>query len=916
MSTVPGRSPEGGRLALQDPIESGRDRFTHHLKPAINLAARSGEFARVVRTYKDVLTEVTDRRIDPDIVNSAFGVIAMQSLKSGMGEEATELIPELNAAMAAESRKLFAWFSQNYGGVTSLLSSHVDANSDVQQAFVEQVGSNLAHWIAVNRSLARGARTAVSDRNHQEVIMSTIGEGQIKSMAAFLLNNSRNNQFRNLGERIPQTNPLVTDNLDALAESARVNVEILRLNGYARDFEIRDWLATTGREAREGRKIYLTPFYTRLVKELHFQTERKNGLGGVILFGDPGTGKTEVLREKNRQQGFETRVINIHHYTSFNELIADKAMQLGLDKGASMAQKLDIVCKNFAEMDPEQFEATCYGMLDKLKAEGKVPQDETIGNFMKSFVGTEVYDLLDNLEPGANWKLFRDSFITRQRARILRTSLGDSQQESGEDIVRGEILLAIQKGERVVLDEVDKAGPGALSGILSFLAKSPGEHFAYGQQDIQIPYWFAIDATTNSLQLDSYLTDRFVPRKVNTPPVLDQLMIAGVRVSDTEGNILLSPQEQNQLVWFYTYIVPEVNLLLGEFNQRKGKDEAGLSPLSNRRIQEFTGYLVNFGAKRRTDRSFAEATHAFLLENPLWSNDPELARQMEGLLGKYSGIIGGSESSLTDYSTLPPAFDRAAQKKAALGRVVNSPLINAVRVLTHEESDTFKPRLITLTPGQVAVVKEAVFAKRDVRARGDELDLPIGLELFEDKRNAGQAWLGLRYLPEGSAEKILMRTDIGAEGKILAASSDGRVIVMSSPADQGENLTVRSSFRSSDKSEVKTIKVPSGSEVQTDDRANYVARKTGDTVFIFRSRSLDQPLHTISKAKRFEISRNGQFVLVEYTSGESKVMSTRSAHGSTEALPNMGGSWEFAGDNLVVCKNLDQSVAPQAVFLG
>lgn len=915
-------SPDLARTAKIDisplnPVDAGRTRFIHELRPAVALADKAEQLTTVVGRYRDVLMEVADKKLDPKVVDSAYSVIRIGALKSRLGETA-DLEPELDTELKTSSREVFNWLSKNYGGVISSLAANLPDDPAVQQQFVELVGANLSYFIALRKSLSVGKYRNALDRNRRQATMSTITEDQLRGVTDFLVNNSRNGELQVLSGKIPDESPLLTDNLEALAESSRMDVDVLRLDETARIFELQDWMIATGQEARRGRKIYLTPHYRKLIKELHFQTERKNGLGGVILFGEPGTGKTEVLREKNRQQGFDTRVINIHHYTSFNDLIADKAIQLGLDRGASVAQKLDIVCRNFAEHDPGEFKEAFTSMFDQLKKEGKLGENETIADFLKSYIDTSLESSANKDEyTSDDWQSFRDSFITRQRARILRTSLSDSQQESPDDIVKGEILLAIDRKERVVLDEIDKAGPGSLSGILSVLAQSPGEEFKYGGKSVKLPYWFTVDATTNSLNLEGYLLERFVPRKVEMPPVLDQLMIAGVRVSDTGGNILLSPTEQHQLVWFYTYIVPEMNAVLTQYNgsYRQGRDDEQVALLSNRRIQEFTSYLVNFGSKRRTNNSFSEAVHKFFLENPVWSSDPKLKDPLSKLLGQYQGMIEDSPVILSDDQPIPPAFDKKAQGEAALQRAVSSPLFRAISVYeTGSEKPQFHPRVISLNDSQRDAIRDSLPTKKKIRDSGVVLDLPTGLQLFE---NSETGEIALRFLPEGADMKDVATDKLDKVGQLVVASVDGRTVLVSSPSNDGQGIFMKNIFRSgvSTTTKLGPEAWSKSAEFAISAKADRIAVRLPDQnrVYVFYGRNLEQPILNQEGVKRFELASDGRHLLVELSSGQSKLIPTFGSR-SQAILPDLGGNWEFAGDSLVVCKGVD--IASKAVYLG
>jgi len=878
--------------------EVARRIFKQELKPTLDVSQKAQIFGRVLGEYNSSLQSIVlESKLDEEIVAAASNVVKIQQLKGSKNADETKTE---DLAIRQLSKEVFSFFNKYSSGTTALLSSYLGGDSEKEGHLQELIGENLSRFINIRKGLGKLFREDLQKR-------------EIEKMAKFLLVNSR--ELRDVERNLDtQGDTDILEQLDNFYISSESKKEILELNESVKVFGLRDWIRTTVKEAKRGRKIYETPFYRSLLDELHFQSRRKNGVGGLILYGPPGTGKTEILQEKNKQQGFRTRVINIHHYTSFGDLIGEKAIQLGTDPTASTAQKLKAVINVFGDESPENFAIDIQNLFTQLQQEGKLPQQENIFDFLSTFVSQETRNSLNPDSPSSwDWKTIKEEFVGRQRTRMLRTTLASPYQESVEDIVKGEILLAIQNGERVVLDELDKAGPNSMGGILSFLAKSPGETFEYGQSTVTIPSWFIVDATSNSLELNEYLKDRFSDLEVGTPPIKDQLMIAGVRLSDDEGNILLTDYEQRQLVGFFVYMVPNINKILTSHD---------LPPMSNRRILELTSYLVNFRTLQRTNVSFGDAVKRLFERNKTWITNKEAAEQLDGLLKNSKNILQDKPRDFREEETLgsPTTLTRREKYNKALKNIVISPLIVAINGLMPQEAGVTSGThiaKITLSEKQRNYVNDWLDIKDPKKAvRGDVRQLPIGFTVQEEASDQSPS-LRIASFPEYAPSHIILTQKILKNGRIAATSDDGTIIAVVQDNPQGSNhqpnIEIVNTYKAPGTNNER-ISIDKESEISIDRKGNYLLslNSSSNKLSIYTTTNpLESPTH-VDSVKRFEISPNGKLLLKESLNGETELVAVDSL-ASVALLP--GNSWSFAGERMLIQKNEKETVGEKAFFI-
>lgn len=816
-------------------FEHPRRIFKQKLRPAIQTGKEARSLVRVVSEYKNSLNAAVE---DPDLDKSSI--------------EAAYIPAGKNSTRAPDTTKVFAGFNRSQRATVGMIRSNLSPDS--REGAEGLIGENFSRWI-------RSRKTLVTNPTKQ-----SLQQKELDRMAQYLIANSPSfTRLKTLGSET------TLDSVTAALTTAGATESILREDPEIATFETHDWIATTAREARAGQKIYSTPYYENMLDNLHFLGRKKNGVGNVILYGPPGTGKTELLQEKNRREGYDTRVINIHYYTNFEGLIAGRSIQLGLDPSASLSQKMQTVVESFEGSSPDEIRSTFQNLQEQLQAEGKIDPNMTLEEFIGQFTSTTPNN-------DGDWAAIKEDFIKTAKARILRTSLPQNYQELFKDLVEGEILLAMQNGQRVVLDEIDKAGPTSLGGILSFLAKSPGETFSIGNSEVTIPSWFKIDATNNSTeQLTPWLQDRFAAKELTTPPAKDQLLIAAVRVADSEGNILLSPQEQVQLAGFFTYVVPEINDVLISY---------GEAPISNRRIQELGSYLVDFGNQERTALSFEESVTR-LFKNRVWASNPDLTATLEGIVKKYKGIITAPPET---FKTSPNAevkpLTRRERRDSGLDTIEKSPLIKAINGLPNEidAARTVKIQPITLTVDQM---KDA----QDVIAESSE-------QVF-DSENAYALSVGFTVLTTNDKISInsvgddvtkLIEVVKAAPGKIVGASADGNILLFAKPNTgiTSINLIAGSDeaiiARGYDKPQVS----PDGSKILAVNPTNRaLLNHTGDT---------DWDLVETNVGK-FEFSKSGEFILAERTDNQTSIISG----GNLRVVGRLEGSgWKIIGGDLVV----------------
>ncbi len=405
-------------------------------------------------------------------------------------------------------------------------------------------------------------------------------------------------------------------NLSDLINQSQVLIES-QLDSDGRFFALLNWVTDTARKVRqEGLKIFSTPESQAMLASLEQRAEQKNGLGGVILYGPPGTGKTEYLVERNKRRGFDSRVISIHHFTDFVQLVGEKPVPIGIDKDAAQLQRLQLTQETLKGMSSEDRFAYIASKRDSgveswqlfLNAAG-------VGAEMSvDTIDVKVADQIVNM------------LLQKINATIINVGMGLEAGVSGDEAwVKGEIIQAFESGRLPILDEMDKGSSHSLEGISRLLNLSPGDTIQLGGTTYTIPHWGSVDGTANDMNLAPFLHDRFAPNViyVDYPSPSELLLRSLVWLSDERGNLSIPQGVQEQYLGLVMYVFPQIQKLYPSKIEH---------PLSNRGIRKFCQMLTQ-------NASISEALNELLLK-PGALSDKELGRlEIRKILDRFPTLV-------------------------------------------------------------------------------------------------------------------------------------------------------------------------------------------------------------------------------------------------------------------------------------
>lgn len=445
--------------------------------------------------------------------------------------------------------------------------------------------------------------------------------------------------------------------VDRVVTSDRALVSAELSNDQVAIYDAYQWLR---QNSREPGYILPTPYTEAVIKQMNLSMVTRNGLMKYILLGEAGVGKTRLIQEHNRRLGHDTLVINFNYFTSFEDLIAQTVISVdGASQQDTKVKQLERIIEHFGALD----EAAFWPKMEQVFASLPPHLREkytSVENFVEHY-GEElglIYDTPETKSTATDRAAVLQRFKDRMNVLHDRLLLNFSEDTDLKTrYAQAAILRANgQPNMAVCFDELDKAGPQAIEGLLSFLSLSPGDEWEFQGGKVKIRPDFYISATSNSTDvgnvvgsadtdsgraMNQFLADRCEQIKINNQPTKDALMIAAVQLSDERGRLLLNEREQYQMIAVINFLIPRLR-------------EAHISmPVSNRALKTLCSRLVNYQAadehrayfrvkgKDGQPQTVAEAVKLTFMDMKSMSMTPEEAAKVNALLAEFNQLLSG-----------------------------------------------------------------------------------------------------------------------------------------------------------------------------------------------------------------------------------------------------------------------------------
>lgn len=634
--------------------------------------------------------------------------------------------------------------------------------------------------------------------------------------------------------------------VDTILNGLQIELES-KLDKEQRTYSLLNWITKTARLIRtENLKIFDTPETQNLIARLEATARQKNGIGGAILYGPPGTGKTEVLVERNRRLGFESRVISIHHFTDFVQLIGEKPVPIGIDTTTSHVERLTLVRDNLQQMRPEQRLAYVQ--------ERRQQSSEAWQEFLE-LAALEPVDL--NLSQEKIDQSLAEKIVSQLIAKISTdiTHIGLGMKNGLDEETawaRGEIIQALEKGQMPILDEMDKGSSHSLEGISRLLNLSPGQKINLGEEEFTIPTWARIDGTANAMNLAPFLHDRFAPNViyVDFSSSIDTLLKSVVWLSNEQGVINLSPDLQKQFMGIVLYVFPEIQKLYPDTIEH---------PLSNRGIRKFC-QMIALG------HSVYEALDELLLKSGALTEDPAGRQAVQRILDRF-GLL-----------TAPTVSAESGNKITHKSQMMSSPLLLAVKDYFHPYDHTKgSQEAVQLTAKALETLKAKA---REVQTNNDGFIVtPVGTTINIEEQN-GSAQLAVRL--DGKLLTEVEMSGVNSRQQPVIASTDrvgNLVLIRDQERIYLTNITTTETAVTKKASGINNVITGDGKFVVSHNSDDTLSLRQTEVVLAKKEKApqikfLDTNGNEL-KSARFDLSTNGDFLLIESFADESFIVDLR-----------------------------------------
>lgn len=382
---------------------------------------------------------------------------------------------------------------------------------------------------------------------------------------------------------------------------------------------------------------------------------------------------------------------------------------------------------------------------------------------------------------------------------ITMASLGQPQENTKRTWVDGVVQDSVDKNQRLLLDEADKAGAGAFDATSYLFSSRKGRTVKVGDHDLHIPHSWGADLTLNTMNLPVHIFDRFTALKIDYPETDDLLRKVTFWLSSEHGkfNENVTEQVEWQVALFFTYIVPRIHEKYSQFRKEyeqaleKNPDlQATMHPFSMRGMADFCRQIA---AGKSIDSVIEDEVlkPGVLAE----AGSPEL-EFLRNLVRKFDTLRG-------QLNNLAPS-----QPKTKLERALASPLFGSIagRESAVTIADKLQYKETTLDSQQLDRLRQ--LPEEEIREPGESYKLPSGLEISQEQDTNGHLRLTYSFTVNGKTPVFLEHTYTTIRGPVTILSSD----------QFGENLLVQKADG------VKHILTPIKDKISGDDALAYIIK--------------------------------------------------------------------------------------------